>query len=320
MRGFLLVASLLVATVQAADLPEHRELRILIVSDRVNPHGLADDQLTEPGELGAALTAPQTGLHLSPAPDAVLEIPTDSIELATVELLRPPADPLAYDVLIYFAHRIPTGADAVVRQEAFADATRQFLERGGGVVAFHHGLYVTTGKESMAFLLGAAATGSVVWDTFDGQSVIAVAPEHFVACNGVDYAGTRSYQDPALAIPLDDYPVFENVPDERYPQFVFLNSTETVEILFGSDYQATSHLLGYTHRRAGWDGLVVAYQPGEHEPTALDPAGPNFQILLNTILYAAHRVPRDGIALQVSGDVTLSWSACSGDFLRVPFE
>lgn len=41
--------------VPAADLPPHRTLRILIVSDEVNPHGLPASQLTQPGDLSVAL-------------------------------------------------------------------------------------------------------------------------------------------------------------------------------------------------------------------------------------------------------------------------
>lgn len=287
---------------------------MLIVSDEVNPHALPPEQLTQPGEISIALQGASSALAL----DGVLEISTDAIEAATAELQRPPADPLAPDVLIYFAHRIPVGgSDPAARQEAFAEATRLFLERGGGVVAFHHGLYATAGKESMQFLFGAAASGNVVWAE---QNVIAVAPRHFVACNGVSYDGTTSYEDLARAVPADTYPFFANDPDERYPQFDFMDSTETIEILFGSDYDAVSHLLGYTHVRSGWRGIVVAYQPGEHQPGALDPDGPDFQILVNAILYAAHRVPRDGIALRMQrgplpDQVSLAWDACPQNFL-----
>ena len=316
LRVFALLL-LVAGPLSAATLPEHRPLRLLIVSDEVNPHGLPPEALTQPGELSAALLGPATGLEL----ESVLEIPTNSIELATFELERAPTDPAAIDVLIYFAHRQPNdGNDDALRQQAFTDAVQAFLERGGGLVAFHHGLYATTGKEGMQFLMGAAAFGNVVWDTTTGQNVIATAPHHFVACNGVSYDGTRTYEDLARAIPQDAYPFFNNTPDERYPQFEFMNSTEEIEILFGSDYDGASHLLGYTHRRGGWQGIVVAYQPGEHQPGALDPLGPDFQILVNAILYAGHRVPRDGISLEVApgpvaGDVTLSWEACAGSFV-----
>ena len=39
----------------AAVLPPHGPLRILIVSDEVNPHGLSDAELTQPGDLLAAI-------------------------------------------------------------------------------------------------------------------------------------------------------------------------------------------------------------------------------------------------------------------------
>ena len=83
-------------------------------------------------------------------------------------------------------------------QEAFVTAVDQFLQNGGGVVSFHHGIYRTAGKESMVDLLGAEATGDVPWDTIDGQNVIAVAPGGFVATYGVDYNGTIVSDDMTL--------------------------------------------------------------------------------------------------------------------------
>lgn len=233
----LLLAFALPATAQL--LPPHPPLRILIVSDEVNPHGLPPEELTQPGEISAAL------------------------------LVLPRADPAAYDVLIYFAHRIPDGADAQARQEAFVTAVDGFLAEGGGVISFHHGIFLTAGKESMQDLLGAQASGTVVWDTIDGQNIIAVAPEHFIAGFGIDYPATTSYEDLAHGIPLDDYPFFNNTPDELYPNFELVPAAGEIEMLFASDYDAAPHILGYVERRPEWAGVVVVYQPGEFQPDRL---------------------------------------------------
>ncbi len=275
----------LAASGTAQILPSHPPLRILIVSDEVNPHGLPPDELTQPGEISAALFAVD-GLNLDTGTDPVFEVATDDLADATARLELPRDDPGAYDVLIYFAHRTPNVPDSQILQEAFVASVDDFLAAGGGVISFHHGIYRTAGKESMQDLLGAEATGAVVWDTVDGQNVIAVASEHFIASFGVDYSGTVAYQDAANGIPLDDYPVFNNTPDEHYPNFAFLPAAGDVEILFASDYGATSHVLGYVETRPEWDGAVVVYQPGEHQPTALEP-GNNLQILLNAILWVA---------------------------------
>jgi len=271
---------------RGAELPPHDPLRILIVSDEVNPHALPDSVLTQPGEISAAITSPGAGISLDGVPDAVLEIPTDDLGTATAALAVPPEDPAAYDVLVYFAHRIPS-TNGQALQDAFVAAVEDFLEAGGGVVSFHHGSYITAGKAGFAFLLGAAATGSVPWDTVDGQDVINTAPGHFVTTYGVAYDSTIAYEDPARGIPAAQYAVFTNVPDERYPTFDFADSAEEVTILFGSSYDGAARLLGFTHRRSTWQGIVVAYQPGEYEPNALDVDGNNFQILANAILYAA---------------------------------
>ncbi len=301
----------------AANLPVHRPLRVLIVSDEVNPHGLAPEELTQPGELSAALALASSGLRFDAGPDPLLEIATDQIEQATAALLRPHHDPLAYDVLVYFAHRIPAGPEGGDRQEAFAAAVETFVIRGGGVVSFHHGIYLTPGKESIQQLLGGTATGAVVWSTGEGQRVISVSPLHFVACNELDPEPLVRYEDAGRGVPDDDYPFFTNVPDERYLSFELNPSATDVEILFASNYDqsGTTHLLGFTNRRPGWRGAVVVYQPGEYEPSALDPAGPNLQILVNAIVWSTHRVPRDGLGLRVNRGlvpeaVVLDWNDC----------
>lgn len=288
------VASLCLAlgvmSAQAADLPPHGPLRILIVSDEVNPHGLSDAELSQPGDLSAALLAPGSGLVLDPAPDGVLEIGTDDLPLVTAALALPFGSAAAYDVLIYFAHRIPNGAGGATAQADFVAALEAFLVAGGGVVCFHHGTYLTAGKEAVLAVIGATASGSVPWNTVEGQDVIDVAPGHFVTTRGVDYTGSVAYADPARGVPAGSYDLFNNLPDERYPQFEIDPGAGTLQLLFASDYDdaGTTHVLGFTHRRPTWQGVVVAYQPGEYQPQALDdPDGNNFQILANAIVYAA---------------------------------
>ncbi len=318
-RGVVLAATVTATVAIAApELPPHEALRILIVSDEVNPHGLPPEQLTQPGDISAALGGPGAGLAL----DGIVEIPTNSIETATALLAVSRGDPAVYDVLLYFAHRIPNaGPDSVGRQAAFTAAVEQFLEDGGGVVSFHHGSYQTAGKEGMQALIGGAASGAVVWNTTQGQNVIAVAPQHFVACNGVDSTGSVAYSDLPRGVPAGTYPFFNNTPDERYLVFELLPAAGQIEVLFGSNYvqNGSTHLLGFTHRRADWQGVVVAYQPGEYQPNALDVDGPNFQVMANAILWAAHRVPRDGVLLHVdrgpgTGEVTLDWYGCPLSF------
>jgi hypothetical protein len=275
---------------RAADLPPHGPLRILVVSDEVNPHGLPDADLTQPGEISAALLMPGSGLVLDPAPDGVVEHTTADLPLATAALSVPSGDAAAYDVLIYFAHRDPTGPSGALDQGNFVAAVEAFLAAGGGVVSFHHGSYDGNGKAAMQELIGATATGSVPWDTVDGQNVLNVAPGHFVTTNGVEYTGSTLYSDPGRGVAEATYSFFTNVPDERYPQFEINAGAGQIELLFASDYNenGTQHLLGFTHQQPGWDGVVVAYQPGEYQPNALDALdGNNFQILANAIVYAA---------------------------------
>lgn len=280
----------LAAPARGATLPPHGPLRILIVSDQVNPHGLTNAQLTQPGDLTVALTALDAGLNLEGAPDAVREIGTDDLAQATAALSVPIDDPAAYDVLVYFAHRIPVGGTGPALQAAFVAAVDAFLVAGGGVVSFHHGAYLTAGKEAMLDLIGGTATGAVPWDTVEGQDVIDVAPGHFVTTNGVEYTGTVVYADLPRGVPAASYAYFNNTPDERYPTFELNPGAGAIEMLFASDYVqgGSTHVLGFTHRRPSWAGVVVAYQPGEYQPHALDDRdGNNFQILANAIVYAS---------------------------------
>lgn len=276
----------------SATLPPHPPLRILVVSDEVNPHGLSDAELTQPGDISAALLAPGSGLEIDPTPGSVVEVGTDDLGDATALLAVPIESPEAYDVLVYFSHRIPTGPSGAADQEAFVSAVEDFLIAGGGMVSLHHGSYVTAGKESIQELIGGTASGAVPWNTVEGQNVINVSPGHFVTTHEVEYPGSATYEDPARSVPLATYPFFNNTPDERYVDFELNGTAGEVTVLFGSDYDqdGTMHLLGFTHRRPGWAGIVVAYQPGEYQPNALDDLdGNNFQILANAIYFAAFR-------------------------------
>lgn len=285
----------------AATLPPHPPLRVLIVSDEVNPHGLSDAELTQPGELSAAILAAGSGLNLDGAPDAVLEVATDDLPTATAALSVSIDSASAYDVLIYFAHRIPSGVSGISDQEAFVVALEAFLVAGGGVVSFHHGSYTTAGKASIQEIIGATASGSVPWDTVDGQDVINVAPTHFVTSNEVEYPSSVVYADAGRGVASDTYDFFNNTPDEHYPTFDINPSAGTFTVLFASNYAVGSgtHLLGFEHTRPAWDGVVIGYQPGEYQPNALDDLdGNNFQILANAIVYAAYAPPVPALGTQ----------------------
>lgn len=269
-------------SVLAQTLPEHDSLRILIVSDEVNPHGLSDADLTQPGDISSALQS-TSALNT----DTILEIPTDQIELATAELMRLDSDPLVYDILIYFSHRRPNGASAQARQDAFVSSVESFLQNGGGVISFHHGIYQGLGKQTMQELLGAQAIGSVPWDTVNGQDIIYVGGDHFIGTHQINYNLQVAYTNDAHSIPASTYPAFNNNPDERYPQMDFNtgNTNCDVKVMYESDYvdNGNAHLLSYLKQCPNWRSQIFVYQPGEYQPSAF--SGNNFQILLNAIYY-----------------------------------
>ncbi|MEM6296297.1 MAG: hypothetical protein AAGA54_33815, partial [Myxococcota bacterium] len=244
------LATLTVATgASAASLPKHDPLQIVVVSDEVNPHGLSDAELTQPGDLRAALTAADSGLNI----DSVLEVDSGCIDDAVAAL-----DTGDVDVFVYFAHVAASGCAGGDGQSALTNAVRAHLEKGGGVVVFHHGLFTAGGKTEILQLLGASA-GNIAWEPEAGQDVIAVAPDHFVATNGLTYPDTRAFGEPNLGIPDGEYPAFRNTPDERYPGTqLLLNGEEDIEVLFASDY-AGAQVLGYDLQRPGWQGHTVAY-------------------------------------------------------------
>lgn len=264
----------------AATLPAHSPLGILVISDEVNPHGLSGAQLTQPGDIEAALEAPNSGLSLIPS--GVQEVSSQCVDTALASLTssEPP------NVVVYFAHQSAKACGGADRQNELTSAMQQLLVGGGGVVVFHHGLFVAAGKSAILQLLGGSAS-SIAWDTTTGQRVFNVGGPHFVSSNGLQYTGTASLAN-VPGVPNASYPYFDNIPDERYPATTLLTEPgETRTLLFATS-SGTPRVLGYALTRAGWTGTVVAYQPGEYQPNALDDKqGPNFQILANAIVYAA---------------------------------
>lgn len=296
----------------AASLPPHRSLRVLIVSDEVNPHGLSPAELTQPGELSVVLSQPGAGLDLDSSPDGLVELPTNDLATATALLRRPACDPSAYDVLVYFAHRIPEdGPDAQARQDAFTASVVDFLASGGGVVSFHHGAYLLPGKEGILDVIGGRATGAVPWEPVAGQDIIAVAPAHFIASNGLSWDGQVVHEDAGRGIPSGSFPFFNNAPDERYPTLDIDAGAGDIEILFASAYDFQPRLLGFVHRRPGWRADVIAWQPGEYQPHACDPLHRTFQILVNAIAHSVDAMSVENPILHVTREgagVRLSWS------------
>jgi hypothetical protein len=268
---------------KAQILPAHEPLDILIVSDEVNPHMLVDEDLMQPGDLLTIL-----GSTLALNSHIISEVTTNEIELATAALSLAIDHQDRPEVLIYFSHRIPdNGNDANGRQAAFVAAVENFLQTGGGVISFHHGIYMTAGKQPMQDLLGSQATGAVPWDTVTGQDVIYVGDDHFIGSHQINYTGTNSYENPSHGIALNNYPYFNNTPDERYPQMDFNtgNTACEIETLYESNYSdnGNQHLLSYTKQCPNWTSKVFVYQPGEYQPNAT--SGNNLQILINAIYY-----------------------------------
>ena len=335
-RAFLSLPLLSVATVAgAATLPPHDPLRILVVSDFVNPWSLPAASLTEgsgsnlgPGkDVSLTLLRAGTGLALDTSQGtAVLEVSTDEIGGGTANdptpmLLRPQSDPASFDALVYFSHRIPGAADGATRQEAFVAAMEQFLRGGGGVLVFHHGNYNFTGKESVLTLIGARSSG-VEWNTSTapgcaypptapgGQPVLNVAAGHFVTTNGLTYPGSCTYADAANGVPSATYPYFQNFNDERYPAFTRTAALTEWRALFASNYvnNGTQHVLGFVRTKSDWVGSLVAYQPGEYQPNILDDlAGPNFQVISNALVWTPGSLLRLS-KTATAGEARLDWT------------
>jgi len=286
------IVTLATTEVAVADLPPHDPLRILVVGDSVNPHNLPADQLTDDADLRDALAAPQSGINLDGG-DAVVLVDSQCVDDALTLL----AEPTDIDVVVYFAHRAARRCDNSDGEVALTAAFTGHLQAGGGIVVFHHGIYTANGKGPILQLLGARAS-SIDWDTVDGQRRIATAPGHFVVDHNVDYDQTVSYSDPDNGIAQGMYDAFVTTPDERYPQLDLLTEGgEERVILFASDYQGGGtdrHVLGYDLQRQGWAGRVVFLQPGEHQPSILDPDGAPFQVLANAVVYTAGALDEGG--------------------------
>jgi hypothetical protein len=198
------------------------------------------------------------------------------------------------NVVLYFAHRaakLCAGGDA---QSRLVAAFESGLEAGMGVVVFHHGLYgdlYTPGaKDSLLQLIGAESSG-ISWNTTVGQRVFIVGSNHFVSTNGLAPEGEGELAAVG-GVSAGTYPYFDNVPDERYPTTTLLVEAGEERVpLFATD-SGGSRLLGYALTRPGWSGRVVAYQPGEYQPNALDArSGNNFQVLANALYFAAFGSP-----------------------------
>lgn len=275
----------------AATLPEHRPIALLIVADEVNPHRLNDADLTQPQDLAPALTASDSPLLTSAV--ATVNSQCADAALAALASSSPP------DVVLYFAHRAAKRCDGSDAQTEFTNLLEQGLQEGIGVVVLHHGWYVDFispgAKDSLLNLLG-ASTNSIAWDTTEGQRVFNVGGAHFVTSNGLRYTERATFAG-VNAVAPGTYPYFVNVPDELYADTTLLEVPgETRTPLFASDSQG-NRLLGYALTRPGWRGRVVAWQPGEYQPNALDDrSGPNFQILVNALYYAVFGEPTRSVA------------------------
>jgi len=262
--------------VNAATLPEHDPIDILIVSDGVNPHGLSPEELTEPGDLSAAFEASDSGVSVG----TVEEVSSQCVDDALLWLSS--SDPP--DVLVYFAHQAATLCAGDSAQADLFVLTEGLLAGGRGVLVFHHGIYQAAGKEEMLGLLGGEAN-SIAWEEEDGQDVVNVAADHFVTTHEVGYPLNRTLPE-ISGVSAGDYPAFNNTPDERYPATTLITADgETRTILFATA-SGTPRVLGYDLQPPGLSGHVIVYQPGEYQPLILDDRdGPDFQILANALLY-----------------------------------
>jgi hypothetical protein len=247
---------------------------------------LTPEELTEPDDFAPALNAADSGLNVR----GVVTIDSQCVDEA-LAALEGSALP---HVVLYFAHRAAKLCDGQDGQTRLVAALSDGLTRGLGVVAFHHGLYgdlYTPGaKDALLQLVGAEASG-LSWDQSTGQRVFIVGADHFVTTNGISFTDFASLSGFG-GVPSGSYPYFDNIPDERYPTTQLLSEPGGErEALFATN-SGGERLLGYTLLRVGWSGRVVAYQPGEYQPNALDDRkGNNFQILVNALYYAAFGEP-----------------------------
>jgi len=284
----MLVTVLASGLLAAAILPEHAPLSILIIADEVNPHRLSDAELTQPQDLAPALTAANSPLHTS-------EVVTVNSQCAD-EAQRLLAGTETPDVVLYFAHRAALNCDGTDAQAELTALLDKGLHSGLGIVVLHHGLYVDIfkrgAKDDLLRLIG-AQTNSINWDTTSGQRVFNVGGSHFVSSNGLTYPQRGQFAG-MNKVNAGNFPYFVNLPDELYADTQLLEEAgETRTPLFASD-SLGNRLLGYALTRPGWTFLFFSYQPAEYQPNALDDHdGPNYQILMNALYFAAFGNPGD---------------------------
>lgn len=284
MQRFLFLVLLLPVLIsQAATLPEHQALSVLIIADEVNPHGLNDAELTQPEDLAPALSADDSGLNIS----SIITVNSQCADDA-LSALQSDQGP---DVVLYFAHRGALSCAGENAQAALTSLLEAGLQNGMGLVVLHHGLYVdfiNRGvKADLLHLIGAEAD-SIEWNTETGQRVINVSAGHFITSNGISYDQNLSFAG-TNGVLAGTYPAFTNIPDELY-EITRLHEVvgESRTPLFVSD-SGDERLLGYVLQRKGWSGRVVVYQPGEYQPNALDNrTGPNFQVLVNALYFSVN--------------------------------
>ncbi len=281
----LALACLNGTSIEAAVLPKHKPVSLLIFADEVNPHKLAPADITQPQDLAPALTT-DTPLLTSSVITVNSQCADDALA-ALASAKRP-------DVILYFAHRAAKHCDGSDAQPEFTQLLERGLQQGLGVVVLHHGLYVDIfskgAKDAVLALIGGRAN-SIAWDTTAGQRVFNVGGKHFVSSNGITYTQQAPFAGVG-AVAAGTYPYFVNLPDELYSDTVMLEAAdETRTPLFASDSKG-ERLLGYALTRPGWKGRVVAYQPAEYQPNALDDHnGPNYQILVNALYFAVYGQP-----------------------------
>lgn len=270
----------------AAMLPEHEPFAVLVIADEVNPNQLSDADLTQPGDFAPALQAEDSGLALS----AVVTVDSQCADQARDALTgsTPP------DVVLYFAHRAAKSCAGSAIQEELVVALQSGLEQSTGIVVFHHGsypdLYQAGAKDSLLELVGASFEG-IAWNTTVGQRVFNVGGNHFVSNNGLTYAGVATFAGVA-GVASGDYPYFDNIPDERYPNATFHTQPDEQRTLLFASNSGGERVLGYVLVRPTWQRAVVAYQPGEYQPNALDLRnGNNFQVLANALYFSSRNAP-----------------------------
>ena len=266
-----------------ATLPVHPPLSILIIADEVNPHNLSNADLTQPEDLAPALSASDSGLNIG----RIRTIYSQCVDEAITAL----QDSELPDVVLYFAHRAAAFCNGNNAQPTLTSLIRSGLESGMGLLALHHGLYVDFtnrgAKTELLQLIGSEAD-SIEWNTTDGQRVFNTGADHFITSNGMSYENHANFSG-APGTTGGNYPYFTNVPDELYAVFRLHESPGEIRTsLFASD-SGENRLLGYVLRKADWKGMVIAYQPGEYQPNALDDRnGRNFQILVNALYFTVN--------------------------------